>query len=110
VLFADRRTLRDSRMSSHDTSPVAVRHNPAEHRFEATVEGKLCVADYDLSKGEIAFTHTFVPPELRGRGIAEALVRTALDYAKAESLRVIPACSYVATFIRRHREYVQLTT
>jgi predicted GNAT family acetyltransferase len=68
------------------------------------------VADYELAAGEMTFTHTFVPPELRGRGIAEALVRTALEYAKAERLRVIPACSYVATFIRRHREYVQLTT
>jgi len=97
-------------MSSHDTPPVTVQHNTAEHRFEATMEGKLSVAEYEVSKGEIAFTHTFVPPELRGRGIAEALVRAGLEYAKSEKLRVIPACSYVATFIRRHREYVPLTT
>ena len=97
-------------MSTSEPGAVSVRHNDSEHRFEATVEGKLCVADYNVSKGEIAFTHTFVPPELRGRGIAEALVRTALEYAKSERLRVIPACSYVATLSRRHREYVQLTT
>ena len=89
---------------------VVVTHNQNEQRFEATVDGHLCVAEYDLDDGEMTFTHTYVPPELRGRGIAEKLVRTALDYARQESLRVIPACSYVATFIRRHREYVQLTT
>ncbi len=89
---------------------IDVRQNPAEHRFEVTVDGHLCVAEYVQRDGEIAFTHTFVAPELRGRGIAEKLVRTALDYARAERLRVLPECSYVASFIRRHREYVPLTT
>ncbi len=88
---------------------ITVTHNAAEHRFEATVDGHLCVADYDRTGGEIAFTHTYVPPALRGRGIAEKLVRTALEYAQAEKLRVIPACSYVAVFIQRHREFAPLT-
>lgn len=89
---------------------IEVKHNATEKRFEATVDGHLCVAEYTLGDGEIVFTHTFVPPELRGRGIAEQLVRPALEHAKKEGLRVIPACSYVASFIRRHREYVPLTT
>ena len=89
---------------------IDVRHNQAENRFDATVDGHLCVAEYAMRDGEMVFTHTFVPPELRGRGIAEKLVRAGLEYAKQEGLRVIPACSYVASFIRRHREYVQLTT
>jgi uncharacterized protein len=97
-------------MSSPDDPAISVQHNAAERRFEAKIDGYLCVAEYEQQDGEIAFTHTFVPPELRGRGIAEKLVRTALDYARAEQLRVVPACSYVAAFIRRHREYVPLTT
>lgn len=97
-------------MNEKEQAAVEVRHNSAENRFEAMVDGHLCVAEYQQQDGEIAFTHTFVPPELRGRGIAETLVRTALDYARAEQLRVVPACSYVASFIRRHREYAPLTT
>lgn len=97
-------------MKQTSDEPVVVRHNSPEHRFEATVGGMLCVADYDLHDGEIVFTHTYVPPELRGRGIAEKLVRTALDFAREERLRVIPACSYVAVFIQRHREYAPLTS
>jgi predicted GNAT family acetyltransferase len=50
-------------------------------------------------------THTFVPGELRGRGLAEQLVRAALEHARAEKLRVVPACSYVAKYIERHPEY-----
>ena len=97
-------------MNANDSETVTVRRNSEEHRFETVVGDYLCVAEYQMRDGEIVFTHTFVPPELRGRGIAEKLVRTALDYARAEGLRVVPACSYVAAFIRRHREYVQLTT
>jgi uncharacterized protein len=89
---------------------IEVRHNQAEHRFEAIVDGGLSVADYTVRDGEMIMTHTYTPPELRGRGIAEKLVRAALDYARAERLRVVPACSYVDIFIQRHAEYQSLVT
>jgi uncharacterized protein len=97
-------------MNQTDKQEVSVQHNVAERRFEATVDRHLCVAEYERGDGEIIFTHTYVPTELRGRGIAEKLVRAALEYARAENLRVIPQCSYVAVFIRRNREFVKLTT
>ena len=89
--------------SKHDS--ILVRHNEAEKRFEAEVEGHMSVADYELRGTEMIMTHTFVPPELRGRGIAEKLVRVALEHARTERLRVVPACSYVEAFIRRHPEF-----
>lgn len=90
-------------MSSPEKTDV--RHNLPESRFEMTVNGQTSVADYVVRAGEMVFTHTFVPSELRGRGIAEKLVRAGLDYARAEHYRVVPECSYVAAFIRRHREF-----
>lgn len=84
---------------------IVVRHNRAEHRFETEVDGVLSVADYQLRGTEIIMTHTFVPAELRGRGIAEKLVRAALEHARNERLRVVPACSYVDSFIKRHAEF-----
>lgn len=88
--------------------PVAVRHNAAEHRYEAIVDGHLSVCAYEDVDGKRAFTHTLVPPELRGRGIAEQLVRAGLADVRAEGLKVIPACSYVDVFIKRHHEYADL--
>lgn len=85
-----------------------VRHNQAEHRFEVEVDGLLSVADYTLRDGRMTFTHTFVPDALRGRGLAEKLVRAGLGHAQAERLKVVPACSYVATFIQRHPEFQPL--
>ena len=87
------------------STEIMVRHNAAENRFEAEVDGRLCVADYELSGTEMIMTHTFVPPELRGRGIAAKLVRSALEHARSERLKVVPACSYVAVYFKRYPEF-----
>jgi predicted GNAT family acetyltransferase len=89
-------------------SPVEVRHNAAAKRYEATVDGHLSVCEYALAADNMIFTHTFVPPELRGRGVAEKLVRAALADARAAGRKVEPACSYVAVFIQRNQEYQDL--
>ncbi len=88
--------------------PITVRHNADESRYETTVDGRQAVCDYTMDRGRVVFTHTFVPPELRGRGIAEKLVRTALDDARQRHLQVVAACSYVAAYIERHPEYQNL--
>lgn len=89
-------------------SPLVVLHNAAENRFETTVDGFLAVAEYRLEGTNVVFTHTFVPGELRGRGIAENLVRSGLAWARAEKRSVVPACSYVDVFIQRHAEFQDL--
>jgi predicted GNAT family acetyltransferase len=85
------------------TTPV-VRHNEAASRFEADVDGRLAVAAYRRDGEVLLLTHTEVPPAAQGRGIAAALVKSALDWARAEGLRVRPLCSYVAVYMRRHPE------
>jgi uncharacterized protein len=85
-----------------------VRHNPALHRYEMALTGGLAVAEYALEPGRMIIAHTFVPPPFRGQGIADKIVRYALDDARARQLQVVPACSFVAAFIRRHPEYREL--
>jgi predicted GNAT family acetyltransferase len=81
-----------------------IHHNPAESRFEATVQAQSCVVDYRLHGNVMTITRTYVPPLLEGRGIAAALVAAALAHARASGLRVRPACSYVARYLHRHPE------
>lgn len=92
-------------MSAIPPGAIPVRHNVAANRFELETDGHLACVDYECRIGVITFTHTFVPSELRGRGLAEQLVRAALEYARGEKLQVVPACSYVARFIDRHAEF-----
>ena len=87
---------------------IVITHNLAASRYETTVDGHLSVCEYELDRARMIFTHTIVPPELRGRGIAEKLVRAALADARAAGHKVVPACSYVAKFIERHREFQDL--
>jgi predicted GNAT family acetyltransferase len=89
------------------TAP-AVNHNIEASRFEATVDGLLARCDYRLRDGVMLMHHTEVPPALEGRGIAAALVRTALEHAAREGLRVRPMCSYVRTYLARHPQYRHL--
>ncbi|WP_061249135.1 GNAT family N-acetyltransferase [Leptospira alstonii] len=51
---------------------------------------------------------TYVPPELRGKGLAADLVRTALDKARSLNKKIIPSCSYTITFLNRHPNYDDL--
>ena len=96
-------------MSTNPPDADSVRHNAAASRYEIELDGHLAVAEYVLEgDGRMVFTHTFVPPELRGRGLAEKLVRRALGDAGEQGRRVVPACSYVAAFIARHAEFKAL--
>ena len=84
---------------------IDITHEPAAQRFVALVEGQECVIDYRLSGTTMTITHTGVPASLGGRGIASELARFALDQAKAQGWKVVPACSYVSAWIEKHPEY-----
>jgi hypothetical protein len=79
-------------------------HNEGASRFELRLQGQLCFARYDVIDGVMWLPHTETPLALRGRGLAAQVVRAALDYARAQGLKVRPACSYVRTYLRRHPE------
>lgn len=93
---------------SSDRNDVEVVHNEEDHRFEATVDGYLAVAEYRRQGSTIVFIHTEVPPAIEGTGIGQRLVRAGLDFAREHELRVVPRCPFVAAFIRRHPEYSSL--
>lgn len=90
------------------SAPASIQHNLAESCFETTVDGHRAVLDYELADGVMVITHTGVPQAIGGRGIAADLTRTALEYARAQRLKVVPACAYAAAFMQRHGEYTAL--
>lgn len=100
---------RDSiRLPTFSAMPIPIRHLSEPTRFEATVESRLCLAEYRLADGLMLITHTEVAPSLRGRGIAGELIQAALDHAQAHGLKVRPLCSYARAYMRRHPETLAL--
>jgi uncharacterized protein len=87
-----------------DPKKIKVTHNPAAHRFEIHVDGKIAVSNYELQGNVISFYHVGVPPELESQGIGSLLAQAGLEYAREKSYKVVAACPFVAAHIQRHPE------
>lgn len=92
-----------------DLDQIEIIHNPQKNRFETTIDGKLSKLDYLQNGNNFVITHVGVHPDLRGQGVAGKIVETGIEYARENSFRVVPMCSYAAAYIRRHPEYAELT-
>jgi len=83
--------------------------NPTKGQFEIEREGETARLAYEIdNEGWISLLHTFVPPTLRGRGIANELARMSLEYAKEHQLKVDVVCPIVFHFTTKHPEYKPL--
>ena len=77
--------------------------NDALHRLELEVEGSIAFIEYKLSEDTLFLIHTEVPPALKGKGVASAIVQKALEYAKGNSYKIIPICPFVQSYLKRHK-------
>lgn len=55
-----------------------------------------------LNKNILTVYHTEVLEQAEGKGFAKKLLAAMVDYARKNSLKVIPFCPYVHTQFRRH--------
>ncbi|MGI8491933.1 MAG: GNAT family N-acetyltransferase [Acidimicrobiales bacterium] len=84
-------------------------NNPAGHRYEICADGQLAGhLEYRHVGDHLTMTHTEILPAFEGLGLASRLARGALDDAKAHGLKVNPQCDFVAGYIRKHPDYVDL--
>lgn len=81
-----------------------LRAGQADGRYDVPLEGGVAIADYIREGDTLLITHTHVPPALRGRGAGAVLVKALLDDVRAQDLKVVPLCSFVAAYMRRHPE------
>src|SRR5581483_1229628 len=92
----------------HKSIYMDVTHQLDAQEFSTEVEGYRAELQYRLRDGVMTIVHTGVPDEIGGRGVAAELTRVALETARANGWKVVPACAYAEAFIRRHREYQDL--
>jgi uncharacterized protein len=92
-----------------DLEKLEVTHNEANHTFEVWIDGHLSKLDYLQDAKNFVITHVGVYPEHRGQGVAAKIVEAGLQYARQNSLRVVPMCSYAAAYIRRNPKHMELT-
>ncbi|MCV2357898.1 DUF924 family protein [Paucibacter sp. TC2R-5] len=92
-----------------NTRPLDIQHDPVQQRFSALVDGHGLELDYEQRGQQLIITHTGCAPALRGRGLAGILVEHALGWAAPLGLQLVPACSYVATHLKRYPRWQRLT-
>jgi predicted GNAT family acetyltransferase len=84
---------------------MSVTHNTALNRYEMKTDHGWALAVYRQQGDSLVFTHTEVPPADEGKGYASALVKHALDDTRRRGMKIVPACSFVVAYVRRHPEY-----
>lgn len=87
------------------TIEITHRNDAAAGRYTLLLDGSAVgELDHRDADGVRTFTHTGVRPSHEGQGLAGHLVRRGLDDARADQVKIIPSCSYVDTYLRRHPE------
>jgi predicted GNAT family acetyltransferase len=89
-----------------------VRRSDTAGRYEIYVEGALAgftefVAD-EADESIVIMPHTEIDRHSRGHGLAEVLVRGALDDLRARGKRIEAKCPFVARFIAENDDYHDL--
>ncbi|MCZ2721505.1 GNAT family N-acetyltransferase [Marinomonas sp. 15G1-11] len=86
-----------------------VEHDFKKQRFQYEQNEAPAVLKYkiliDPKSGQhtVDFYSTFVPESLRGKGIAEKLVRTGLKWANEQNHEITASCWYVEKFLRKKK-------
>ena len=83
--------------------------NSSQKRFEYPLHGYTAFVEYIINKqGLIFLTHTEVPKDLRGQGVAFDMIEEVFQEVSNRELKIVPLCPTVATFMRRFPDWKKL--
>ena len=96
-----------------EVDAVTITHqDDGDHgRYVAEVAGSETTGHLDWEargRGIRVATHTIVPPDIGGRGVAAELVKALVADARAQGFRIDPRCSYVEAMFRRNKDWADL--
>ena len=87
---------------------IKIFNNEQRQHFETKLDDEYAFIEYRWRKGALVLMHTLVPEKYEGKGIAGALAKFALEYARNKKLQLIVYCPYVRAYMKRHPEYDDL--
>jgi predicted GNAT family acetyltransferase len=93
------------------TTTTEIDHAEKHKRGRYWIITKAGEAELTYSLGvndSMIINSTFVPMDARGGGVALALVKRAVEDAKAVGRKVDPVCPYVDRVFARHPEWMDL--
>lgn len=92
-----------------EKSPRTFSDNEERKRFELQVGEITAFVDYIINKkGEIYLTHTEVPEEAEGRGLAKELLENVFEEIEKRELKLVPICPFVKVYLHRNTHWKKL--
>jgi len=79
-------------------------HNEPECKYEYHIDGHIAYITYDDQKGKMHLTHTIVPEELAGKGLAKTLLEDVLEQIKKDGKKAVAQCSYIVKYQEKNPE------
>jgi uncharacterized protein len=109
VIFVRRKQKSERKIMSKpspDDLPIERDEGPSKGRYVVRLDGTEAEMTYSRA-GEtmIIIDHTDVPDAMRGRSVEQALVRRAIEDARAEGRSIVPLCPFAKAQIARHPEW-----
>ena len=83
-------------------------HNENECKYEYHIDEYIAYIIYDDQNGDMHLTHTVVPKELAGKGLAKMLLEDVLEAIKKANKKAVAQCSYVVKYQEKHPELSDL--
>jgi uncharacterized protein len=77
-------------------------------RFEIERDGNIAYLDYTLAGNVLQLIHSEVPTAMRGKGAASELAQSALEWARAQNVKVDVICPLVTAYVEKHPEFADL--
>jgi predicted GNAT family acetyltransferase len=88
---------------------AVVTDHPERSRYEIHLGGELAgIASYARHGNRVDVLHTEIDPAFSGHGLGGTLARGVLDDLRRRGLQVTPSCPFLAEYLRRHPDQVDL--
>jgi len=89
-------------------------NNAIHYQFEKERNRVAAYDHHEREVGECTFLksdnlwtidHTFVDPDIRGQNVAASLIKTIVEQARNENVKIVPLCSYAKKEFMKMNEY-----
>jgi hypothetical protein len=84
-------------------------HSGHKGAFVLTQDGnRLAEMTYSVAGSRVIIDHTQVDELLRGKNVGAQLVRAAVEWARAENVKLLPLCPFARSVFDKTPEYADV--
>ena len=97
--------------SPEEAGPIPIRHERSGHRgaFVMERDGKrLAEMTYTVAGSRVIIDHTTVDDAVRGTGAGRRLVEAAVQWARAEKVKLLPLCPFAKSVFDKTPQYADV--